>query len=985
MVSNILRWTATCELNAPLVNMQILKQCAILLLLTALLWPLKSLAMIDADSDGMSDVWEKLYHAESLNPVDDDDGDGQSNIDESIAGTDPLSSTSFLGITSSQYHSMASVIQWQSVDGAKYMLQKSNLLIGAWSDVGLPVIGHGGLMTSIDYQSTSERCFYRISLLGQLNPASFPDRTTALIGSLDTDDDGIDDLTEIVNGLNPFDMRNSVPTLHVSRGKAMHLSWSSIEGKSYQIQLADNPAASWTDVGEPHKGNGQIITTAVSFLGQNFKYVRVVVNDVDRDNDGVTDWEELQAGLSSDTPHTDTQGLGDYLELSNRLINQSVITVGSNTAVANITSLENGVFEILRQGGIDELTVTYLISGTATAGSDYVPLSGTVTIPFGENSAIVSLQPLASSPMALSESVILTLQNSADYNLGAEITENINVIKEVVIDVTNYGAVGDGVVDDTLAIQAAIDALESSSSHNTLHFPTGTYRLNTTYYTAHSTGTSHYRILKLGNQDLAGRDLVMRGAVGAKLYSTTSPLRAKILLAMGSFRSLSFQDMHWEKDESPLSQVQSGAEPNGAAGVALINIDDREIKNVNFLRCSFSNCHRSITVGVAPYARNGLLRAMIFKECEFLNPYGANTMNGQQAYGGGQQIFISPWVDYAHYENNYFMGRSVDANSVNNPGGRKKDGCHFGSPRTLIFKNNVVENMGIEAVFLNNYTSYLGTVSSSSVVPPADGTTEFTINVNFDVTPLSVGNHINIKTGLGESNNVFRIVSYSVGEKKITMVNDGFSQNSAPGTALASNRPCYLQEAGKSYAKVECNVLVNSAYGIVINAATVIKRNILYNSGIRMYAEFYTPMYPADSRALIVKNVLFSNNSVGAQYYSNAVMTEGSYHRITSNILGVRVAHKYRGIYLNGPNNWAENNSVVALNPMNNGYNSSERSEGISFRSGATSCRYIRNVTSGFDVGVGPAIPHLVVPHYVADHVSENDVLGVDWRGLIDE
>ncbi|MDB4268284.1 thrombospondin type 3 repeat-containing protein, partial [Akkermansiaceae bacterium] len=65
--------------------------------LIMLVLTLPSIAILDDDGDGMSDIWEEKYRASSLLPNADTDGDGQSNLDESRAGTDPYNSNSSTG------------------------------------------------------------------------------------------------------------------------------------------------------------------------------------------------------------------------------------------------------------------------------------------------------------------------------------------------------------------------------------------------------------------------------------------------------------------------------------------------------------------------------------------------------------------------------------------------------------------------------------------------------------------------------------------------------------------------------------------------------------------------------------------------------------------------------------------------------------------------------------------------------------------------
>jgi len=72
-----------------------------------------------------------------------------------------------------------------------------------------------------------------------------------------------------------------------------------------------------------------------------------------------------------------------------------------------------GSFVVSRTDTVGDLVVPYTVSGTATAGTDYVSLPGSVTIPAGLRSATVSIVPLDDGVSEGPESVTLQITSSA--------------------------------------------------------------------------------------------------------------------------------------------------------------------------------------------------------------------------------------------------------------------------------------------------------------------------------------------------------------------------------------------------------------------------------------------------------------------------------------------------------------------------------------------------------------------------------------------
>ncbi|MGV3532494.1 MAG: thrombospondin type 3 repeat-containing protein, partial [Chthoniobacteraceae bacterium] len=85
-------------------------------------------AVVDLDGDGFGDVWA-LFHPEAVaQPDADADGDGQSNLKESAAGTDPTSAESSIRVTQTVVEDGMLHVHFPTMAGKSYQLQRSSSL-----------------------------------------------------------------------------------------------------------------------------------------------------------------------------------------------------------------------------------------------------------------------------------------------------------------------------------------------------------------------------------------------------------------------------------------------------------------------------------------------------------------------------------------------------------------------------------------------------------------------------------------------------------------------------------------------------------------------------------------------------------------------------------------------------------------------------------------------------------------------------------------
>ncbi|MCU0856869.1 MAG: cadherin-like domain-containing protein [Pontiellaceae bacterium] len=123
-----------------------------------------SLVFNDSNSNGIPDSWQSAYGV--TNAAADADGDGASNYEEYMAGTDPTNSASVFAVNAPPVTGGSSnlVLQWSSASNRYYAVQVSTNLVSGWSTLisNTPATPPVNTYTGAVNQTGTE--YYRIRL-----------------------------------------------------------------------------------------------------------------------------------------------------------------------------------------------------------------------------------------------------------------------------------------------------------------------------------------------------------------------------------------------------------------------------------------------------------------------------------------------------------------------------------------------------------------------------------------------------------------------------------------------------------------------------------------------------------------------------------------------------------------------------------------------------------------------------------------------------
>ncbi len=154
------------------------------------------------------------------------------------------------------------------------------------------------------------------------------------------------------------------------------------------------------------------------------------------------------------------QGVGTILD------NDSYIaTITATDADAAESPLDPGTYTVgLNTTNLtgNPMVINYTVSGTAVTGTDYIALSGTVSIGDGQESASITLTPINDSEVEVGlETVIVTLASGTGYTVGAPNNATVNIDSEDVAGISIDDVVvneSDGNATFTVTLNANVPA-----------------------------------------------------------------------------------------------------------------------------------------------------------------------------------------------------------------------------------------------------------------------------------------------------------------------------------------------------------------------------------------------------------------------------------------------------------------------------------------------------------------------------------------------
>lgn len=400
----------------------------------------------------------------------------------------------------------------------------------------------------------------------------------------------------------------------------------------------------------PHLANLQNEVTAVTTLNANSDTVVTAIdNTLSRDGSSPN---QMNASLDMN---------------SNQILNlPTPSTLNSAARLVDVTTGPIITISTLPTGGSTDQTLV------KTSGANFATTWNSSNLPRGGTSG-----------------QLLTKSSSTDFAAGW-VTPASPTIIPTVVNVKTFGAVGDGVTDDTTAIQTAITTAAggaAASTPITVFFPNGNYKITS----ALSIPSTCFVISLLGENRL-GTKITANSGVNGLLYNASN------------FGSLDMRNLTWV----------TPAATSVILGSNTISISQATIDN-----CSFTSSAIAINVinGSAITISNCFFFQFSSSAIQISSPL--NTDSGDS------------WIHKCYFLNSAGLSGTGSCVNMNSGGGwkitnNKMLACQFGvnffgilagaGSSDLHIEDNSIEGMITQAVLISNQSSVSGGFSNIIIV-----------------------------------------------------------------------------------------------------------------------------------------------------------------------------------------------------------------------------------------------------------------------------
>jgi hypothetical protein len=141
--------------------------------------------------------------------------------------------------------------------------------------------------------------------------------------------------------------------------------------------------------------------------------------------------ETVVATLSASAAYTVGAAAGATVTIQSDDVVLPTVTIAATDPIATEAGPTTGQFTLTRTGVTTAaLTVNYSVAGTATAGSDYSALTGTLALPAGSATATVTVTPIDDLLVEADETVVVTLSANAAYTVGTTASATVTITSD---------------------------------------------------------------------------------------------------------------------------------------------------------------------------------------------------------------------------------------------------------------------------------------------------------------------------------------------------------------------------------------------------------------------------------------------------------------------------------------------------------------------------------------------------------------------------